>query len=310
MRSIKILGLTIVAALSLVCLGGSTASATVLCETNTDPCTGEGYGAGAIIEASSSNVDFAVPFGTVTCTGSTLKAEVGNPGGESGEAVTGPFTSITFTSCSCPVTSLNKGTFEVNSSESGNGTLKGTGNELEIKCSGISCIYKTSSTTLGVVTGGESAVLDVSATVPRTGGSGGIFCGSTGTFTASYVVSAPEALFMPPAILIPTVVARPVGGGKDLMFKAGEKVKELEIENTGEVLNARLTEQSTDPEPGGFKIIGGGTCAIPGTVLGPTKKCTVKIEFVGKAGDKATYTVKYGNKVRPKAKTAELGIEA
>lgn len=313
MKWIGIGGSIIAVLVSLLLLGASSASATVLC--NESPCE-EGYGAGTVIEASLSSgteAAFNIGFTTAKCTESQLNDKVENPGSES-EAVSGPITTLSFGGCSCTVSTLKNGSLEVSYTSGGNGTLIGKSSEVKMVCSGISCTYGTASTgtTLGKVFGGSPATLAVEALLPKVGGS--FLCPSTATFSASYTVSAPNPLFVEELPRPLTVVAAPVGGGAVLNFKGGKKgeFKELELKNTSLLRAVVLTSNTVDANENNFKIIAGGTCVIgKGQELGAGEKCSVRVEFLsGLANEKGKYTLKYGPPAFPEKKTASLEIES
>jgi uncharacterized protein YceK len=124
-----------VIALALVFLTTS-ASATVLCKTATDPCTGGTYGKGTMIEASlKSGVKSVLdtPFSNVECSKSTFKGEVTNPGGEEA-IVSGSVSTLSLSECgSNNVSVVKKGTFTIESPKEANGTLKLEGLETTVE---------------------------------------------------------------------------------------------------------------------------------------------------------------------------------
>ncbi|MGN6254920.1 MAG: hypothetical protein ACTHO8_08060, partial [Solirubrobacterales bacterium] len=131
-------------------------------------------------------------FGNVECE-STIEAHTttSGEGGAAGNA-DGPITTLGWSNCGGDtVTTLKTGTLSITTIGSGpNGTLVSNGAEVTVIHLGVHCIYTTSNTTLGTATGskttGGNATLDISATIPRTGGSGGAFCGSSAPWTGSY----------------------------------------------------------------------------------------------------------------------------
>lgn len=82
-----------------------------------------------------------------------------------------------------------------------NGIVTSTGAEVVVTnhTFGGTCIYTTNSTQLGTLTGtpatGGAATTDIAATIPRTGGTLGAFCGATGNLTGSVVVTSPTTLY-------------------------------------------------------------------------------------------------------------------
>lgn len=196
MKRLLILVGVLATALLTLGLGASSASATVLCKTATNPCTGGTYGEGTVIEATLKSSSF-YPFGALSCSEGSMKGEVTNPGGEATNVV-GTFSSVSFSGCgeSSTLTILKPGTFKIKSPSGGNGTLVWEGFEFTIKPSGIHCIYSgyLEATKLNL-NGGETASLTGSSViVPRTGGS--FVCGSSGQWTVEYTVTAPKPLYV------------------------------------------------------------------------------------------------------------------
>ena len=195
MKYLKILGLAAIAAAALMAFTG-TASATTLTGAG-----GASLGAGTEIKSAAEGTTVLhPPIGDIECKESTVAGKTSNAGGSS-ETVSGNIESLTFSNCNATVTVLAKGSLEIHTktaSADNNGVLTGSGNEVTVEFVGFHCIFKTSGTTLGTVTGsattGGSATLDIEATIPRTGGRSGAFCGSTAQWTGSYSVSSPSTL--------------------------------------------------------------------------------------------------------------------
>jgi hypothetical protein len=140
------------------------------------------------------------PFGDIECKKSTVSGKVSNAGGAT-ETVSGNIEALTFTECNATVTVVQKGSLEIHTRETsatGNGTLTSTGSEVTVEFIGTHCIFKTNGTDIGTLTGstatGGNATLDIEATIPRTGGRSGVFCGSTAQWTGSYKVTNPSDL--------------------------------------------------------------------------------------------------------------------
>ena len=188
-------------------------------------------------EAEGSQV-FSTPFGNIECTGSSLSAKTSNTGGAS-ETVNATVETLTFTGCSATVTVLAKGTLEIHTQEgsaNNNGSITSTGAEMTIEKAGVHCIYKTSSTKIGTLTGsantGKTATYDIAATVPRTGGKAGAFCGSTGEWKGSYKVTTPDVLNVdgaappPAATTLTTSLSGEEKSGEEITVLEGAKVKD------------------------------------------------------------------------------------
>lgn len=201
MKYAKILALAAVAVAVLMALvGAGTASATVLCKN--ESCT-ETYGAGTTLKSSTGSVKIVLdaPFGNVECE-STAKGKI-EGAGSSTETVHGKLEEVTFANCGGDtVTTLKPGSIEAHTDSSdpngtsGNGTSTSTGFEVTVIHLGVHCIYTTSGTDMGTIVGGNPSHLSVSASLPRTGGNGGAFCGSSAPLTGTFGQSEPGALYV------------------------------------------------------------------------------------------------------------------
>ena len=191
MKYLKMLGLLAVAVAALMAFAG-TASATSVTTT-----TGGAAATPTIHAVSIGHAILHGSLGTVECN-STVEGKVESHG--SGVAASGKISTLHFTSCtgSNTVTSpvSKTGSLAVTWTSGHNGTLTSTGAEVIVTSHNLggTCIYTTNGTTLGTVTGGATAKLDISATISRTGGTAGIFCGSTGTWSGTYETT--EALYV------------------------------------------------------------------------------------------------------------------
>ncbi|MGN6217697.1 MAG: hypothetical protein ACTHN7_12220 [Solirubrobacterales bacterium] len=176
----------------------SASASTVLCKTASSPCTGGTYGKGTTVEASLKSGTKSLleaSFGNVECSESTIKGEVTNPGGE-GAAVSGTVTSLSLSTCNSgnTVKVLKPGSFRIEEPKEGNGTLKLEGFETEVIHLGVQCNF--SGPASFTLKGGEMASTSGSATVPRTGGSGGAFCAESAHWKVEYTITAPAPLFV------------------------------------------------------------------------------------------------------------------
>ena len=73
-------------------------------------------------------------------------------------------------------------------------TVAMSGSEWTVVYLGFHCIFGTNNTKIGTLTGGENATLDIEASIPRIGGSSGVFCGSTAEWTGSFEITSPSVL--------------------------------------------------------------------------------------------------------------------
>ncbi|HEX5527279.1 MAG TPA: fibronectin type III domain-containing protein [Solirubrobacterales bacterium] len=190
MKNLKLLVLVAAAAAAWACITAGTVFATTL---------GLFTGATIVAEAEGGTV-LDSPAGTIQCSESAIGGRVTNAG-SSTETASELVEGINFKRCNATVSILNTGSLEYHTRETNannNGTLTSSGLELTTEVFGTHCIFKTSNTDIGTVTGsvntGAGATLDISGNIPRTGGRSGVFCGSTVPWTGSYLVVCPSAM--------------------------------------------------------------------------------------------------------------------
>jgi hypothetical protein len=187
MSYVKVFGPLAVAVALLAFAGGASASSI------TSP-TGTVY-TGSLTAVSEGSTSLDGAFVTVTCGASHVEGKVEKHGEST--TTSGKIAKLTFTECNFPVTVLKAGTLEahpVNCSPYCEGTLTSNGAEIKIQTSLGECVFTTSNTDIGKLTGTDitksNPTLDIgSAAIPRTGGS--FLCGSSGTWTGSYKVTTP-----------------------------------------------------------------------------------------------------------------------
>jgi hypothetical protein len=174
MKHLKTLGLAaVVAAVATAICGVGTASATVLCQNNTEPCTAK-YLAGTevniTLKPGTSN-ELKAGFANFTCLESNLTGKTANTG-SSTETVRGlPATWITSNCGSATIVVLNKGELEIHHiAGTSAGTLTTKGQEVTVMTAGVSCVYGPGATPLdlGKLTGssengGATATIKASA---------------------------------------------------------------------------------------------------------------------------------------------------
>ena len=181
MKYVKMLGLLAVAAAALMAFAG-TASATNLTSPEGTTYTGE-------ITATSSNSELDGAFVTVKCH-SHIQGHVTSHGGT---YVHGHIDVLQFTGCNYTTTVTNAGSITIHKT-SGN-VVTSTGAEVSIATSVGTCVFTTNGTSVGSLTEGTNASLDIaSAKIPRTGGN--FLCGSSGTWTGSYDLVTPNNLWV------------------------------------------------------------------------------------------------------------------
>lgn len=129
--------------------------------------------------------------GTISCN-STFEGKIERHG----PSVTagGNLSSLTFTACTNGTThpSISGGALEFHPTGNGNAIMTSSGAKITKTMFGFECGYSTNNTTIGEVTAGEHATLDIKTTIPRTHGS--FFCGSTANWTGSYKFTTPTNL--------------------------------------------------------------------------------------------------------------------
>ena len=215
MRYLKALGLAAIAAAALMAwVGAGTASATTV------DCEGTACALNAVIHAEAEGtVTLHPPIGDIECKKSTVEGKLENLGSSTTTAG-GKIGTLNFSECNATVNVLKTGSLEIHTeyetkidnpgtkeevktviqkeNSTNNGTLTSSGAEVTVVFAGFHCIFSTSSTDIGTLTGsantGGNATLDIIATIPRTGGNSGAFCGSTAQWTGSYKVDNPTSL--------------------------------------------------------------------------------------------------------------------
>ena len=227
MKYVKMLGLAAVAAAALMAfVGASTASATVLCKVEgTGPPTGttcpanSAYPAGtevhAVLDPGTGPAKLVTSFKTIECKASTVKGSTSNEGSAT-ETVKGTIEAknLTFSECNCEVKVLAGGSLEIHWGETienekkekewrgdtgHDATLTSTGAEVTSECSTVfglvHCIYKTNGTTLGVLTHGNPATMDIeNSNIPRLVTNP--LCAEKAEWSAKYEVTTPKPLFV------------------------------------------------------------------------------------------------------------------
>lgn len=203
MRYIKFLSLAAIAtAVTMAFIGMSSASATVFCSTTTTPCNAKW--------PATTVVDFSLDEGTSikktttdgkttldTCTGSTKKFDITNPG-NAVETVTGVITDLTWSGCSFPTKTTQLCAIEFhNIAGTDNATVTADG-ECKTTINTVlfgSCVYGViAGTHLGVLTGTTPertrATLDTSSVWEKESGSEAA-CPATAKETGTYILTEP-----------------------------------------------------------------------------------------------------------------------
>ncbi|MGN6663151.1 MAG: hypothetical protein ACTHK6_02915 [Solirubrobacterales bacterium] len=196
MKYVKMLGLAAIAAAALMAFvgaGSASAATTLTCGPNT-LCPAETQ----IHAVSEGKAVLDAPFGNVECE-STVQGHTTNAAGSND----GPITALLWSACgNDKVETLANGSLTIETQEASpnnNGTLKSTGAKVTVVHLGVHCIYETSNTDLGTVTGSANttsgrATLDIAALIPRVGGTSGSLCGANAPWTGSYEITTPTTL--------------------------------------------------------------------------------------------------------------------
>ncbi|MGN6664050.1 MAG: hypothetical protein ACTHK6_07610 [Solirubrobacterales bacterium] len=193
MKNLKLFVLAVAAATALMAFAGAgSASATFLTCGSGTQCAEQT----AIKATAEGKVVLDAPFGNIECE-LTVEGTTENSTGKT--TVTAPLSTFTLSNCGGDtVTTLEKGSLLIESAGSSNGILRSTGTKVTMTHVGIHCIYETNNTSLGTLTGssttGGNATLDISATIPRVGGTGGSFCGTSAPWTGSLKFTTPSSL--------------------------------------------------------------------------------------------------------------------
>jgi len=190
MKYIKILGLLAVAAAALMAFAGSASATTVTTTTGGAAATPKIHGVNE-----GGHVVLANSIANIECS-STYESSVESHG--AGVTDKGVFIAWLFTGCTNEwhVTIIALGSFETHWISGHNGVVTISGLLFSATRFGVTCNYETKNTSIGTVTGGSPATLDVSASIPIAAGSS-FLCGSgNAKFSGSYVTTS--ALYVAP----------------------------------------------------------------------------------------------------------------
>lgn len=199
MKYVKMLGLAAVAAMALMAfVGAGSASADELCKNATKKEVACEQ-VNALTSESEGITKLTTTFKTVECKKSAVSGSVSSQG--AGKAISGSITTLDFTECNCEVVVLKNGTLSAtNIAETDNGTVTSNGAEVTVFCEktilgNIHCIYSTSNTHLGVLTGGSTAILHAEeAEIPKLTTSAA--CAEKSKWDATYKVTSPDSLYV------------------------------------------------------------------------------------------------------------------
>lgn len=191
MKHVKMLGLLVMAAASLMAFASSASAATLTSPAGTE-YTGEitsslEKGSSALLKAGIED----------TCTSSTTAGTVTT---NTSTEASGALSSLTFGGCTQDTVVKNAGSLKINSA----GEVFTSGSRVEVTVTSIfgniTCFYGAetgSSVKIGTFVGGTPAKLNVSTTsLQRLSGSNTSLCAEKGTWTGTYVVTSPSTLLL------------------------------------------------------------------------------------------------------------------
>ncbi|HET7509943.1 MAG TPA: hypothetical protein VFJ65_06810 [Solirubrobacterales bacterium] len=187
----------------ITALGAAEASATVLCKTADGKTCKSGWGyesrpIHAVLDPGTGNAKITTTFKNVECGKSTIEATILGEGGAT-ETIRAEVSVFSFEECNCEVKTLEKGTLEIHYTSGTNGMLTSNEAEFTVTCStifgNVHCIYVTANTSLGTITGGSPATVDVEgANIPRASTSA--LCSEKANLDAKYEITDPSPLYV------------------------------------------------------------------------------------------------------------------
>lgn len=200
-RTFGLAAIAVVAAMAFV--GVSSASATTLCSTKTNPCTGTTYGVGQEIIAHSPKAELK---GTITV---TCESDASGKVTALGTPIVGSLVNLSFTNCSgcSKAETLNlpyKAEISASGANDGNGTFKassggkGAPGAKLTGCTGfnLECVFSVTGGTASLSANGGAPGTLVAKEVPLTRTGGSALCGSSATWTATYTINTPSSIFV------------------------------------------------------------------------------------------------------------------
>lgn len=211
MKYLTRLGLAIAAAAALTAFAGANAaSATILCSepgtgspVGTTCPKGKAYPKGqeihAVIDPGTGGAKLKTEFKTIECSEITIKGKTETEGSATETVDMKDLETLTFSGCNCEVVVLTKGFFDFHwISGTHNATLKFYNNEWTTTCSTITglvhCIYQTSDSDLGTLTGGKPSTFDSLGSIPRLATDGA--CAKEANWEAKLEITTPNPLYV------------------------------------------------------------------------------------------------------------------
>lgn len=196
MKTLKMFGLAATAALGLMAfLGASSASADVLCTTNTTPACAKGWGVSEVVASlapgATALLESTSGEALVTCSESKVSGTIEKQG--EGVEPEGAISSLTWGGCNHTTDTLANGSLKLETriSEPGEvhtNTLTASGTRVTVNI-GVSCVYGPGANpiSIGDLTVGAPGVIHANVIVGKL--EGGFLCPTTTRWTATYTVT-------------------------------------------------------------------------------------------------------------------------
>lgn len=196
MKHLKLLGLSAIFALGLIAtVGPGAAQATTFCTATSCSTT---YSAGTSIEAtleSGSTLRITDESANTlsTCTSSVISLKTNQT---TGSSISGNLGTLSWGNCSTTTDTVVNGSIEFTWASGSNATVVKRDTQVTIKIFGVSCTYGAGilGTHLGDLTGGSEPILELESEITKVSGS--FLCPSHSGLDATYIVTAPHALFV------------------------------------------------------------------------------------------------------------------
>ncbi|MGN6816508.1 MAG: hypothetical protein ACTHK3_10560 [Solirubrobacterales bacterium] len=199
MKYLKMLGLAAVAAMAVMAFfGASSASATVLCTTTTAPC-GTGWHVDKTVGTAIGSTSLHSTGGALeaTCTESSSTAEKSTTGSSTTTPVgTVAKAGLTWGGCNQITETLEGGELEIHQiAGTHNGTVTAKGFKVTVVIGGLSCTFGAGTGIhLGVLTGGDPAILHANAVVNKV--AGGFLCPADSVWEATYQITNHTSVYV------------------------------------------------------------------------------------------------------------------
>src|SRR5690349_9315383 len=185
MKNRKILGLAAVLSAALMALAGSASATTVTTTTGGAASTPTIH-----MFNEGGHLSLASPIANIECS-STFEGSVVSHGPGATAKVNLATFSLTGCTNSWHFTTTSAGALEIHWTLGHGATVTWTGAKIDSTRLGVTCVYQTNSTSLGILTGGNPATLSLEANIPiNTAESSGL-CGSGNVnWAGSYITTS------------------------------------------------------------------------------------------------------------------------